>query len=761
MKASFITGDGGSFDVKGPFPPALYFRKAFSVAEGLTSAELAMTSMGNYIPFVNGQKPDCRLLTPGYTEYSRRLQVQTYDVTGLLSPGENVLGAILGDGWYRGSCGPFGHRATYGEERALAAELVLNYGDRTEVIRTDPSWKVTDQGPVRTQDLKMEEHYDARMEIPGWCEAGFCDSGWKSSQLVLYTGELIPDEGEIVCAHECFAPRVLHTPNGDTVLDFGQNMAGFVTFTVTGSAGQTVHLWHGEALDEEGCFTTKNLGSDRFMPLGQEIIYDLKDGTQTFTPRFLICGFRYVKLSDWPEEVRPENFAAYAVYSDVRITGVFSCSNEKINRLVKNVEWSLKSNFVEIPTDCPQRERAGWTGDINVFIECANLLADTKKFISKWLKDVVLTQTAEGAILSIVPGAYTMTRKTRESTPGAAGWADAIVNVPLQLYKTYGDPAVLRDCYDAMKKHVEFNRRRAEKNSVRSLFGTQEGRRYIVDTGFHYGEWLEPGAANLADALKASLAPDAEVATAWFFYSTKELAEVASVLGEKKDAARYRALAKKIRDAYRARFVPNGKITSKRMCKYVRPLYMGLLEGEEAASAAAALNDLVIQNGYRIGTGFLSTYQILNVLTDYGYHDTACRMLENEDCPGWLYEVNKGATTIWEGWDAIDPETGRLKAKSLNHYSPGAAISWLWTRLCGIRALAPGYTEIEIAPKPGGTLTAACAAYDSPAGRIVSDWRMEDGRFSLRATIPEGVDARVILPDGSVIEHAESGEYSC
>ncbi len=761
MNACFITGDAGTFDPKGPFAPALYFRKSFAVSEGLQSARLAMTSLGNYIPCVNGQRPYGSLLAPGYTEYPKRLQFQTYDVTALLAPGENVLGAILGDGWYRGSCGPFGNRGTYGVERALAAELTLTYADHTDVIQTEPSWKVTDAGPVREQDIKRIEHYDARMEMPGWNKAGFDDSAWKDSQLSLYEGELVPDGGEIVCTHECFSPQVLQTPNGDTLLDFGQNMAGIVTFTVTGSAGQTVRLLHGEALDAEGNFTTSNLGSDKILPLGQEIVYDLIDGPQTYTPQFLICGFRYVKLVGWPEDVRPENFAAYAVYSDVRMTGSFTCSNEKINRLVKNVEWSLKSNFVDIPTDCPQRERAGWTGDINVFIECANLFADTQKFIGRWLKDVVLTQKADGSVLSIVPGVYSITGKSRETTPGAAGWADAIVNVPTQMYRAYGDPAILRETYEAMKKHVEFTRRRAEKNSLRSLFGPQEGRRYIVDTGYHYGEWLEPGAANLVDALKAGLAPDAEVATAWFYYSTKELADAAIVLGEEKDAARYSSLAKKIREAYLAHFVPGGRITSDRMCKYVRPLYMGILEGEAAKAAAAGLNDLVVRNGYRIGTGFLSTYQILNVLTDFGYHETACRMIENEDCPGWLYEVNKGATTIWEGWDAIDPETGRLKAKSLNHYSPGAAVSWLWTRLCGIRPLAPGYREIEIAPKPGGSLTAACAVYDSAAGRIVSDWHIEDGTFILRVEIPEGVTARIVLPDGSVTENAESGEYRC
>ena len=762
MKAVFITRKEEPFQLKGPFLPALFFRSEFEVESGLRSASLAMTALGHYIPWINGEKPDEGLLTPGYTEYPKRLQFQTYDVTSLIQQGNNVIGAILGDGWYRGSCGPMGMRATYGETIALAAELTLTYEDHIETIWTDPSsWKCTADGPVVAQDIRRVEHYDARKEIPDWCRPGFDDSAWEPCITAEYEGKVIPNEGEPVLAHERFIPEILKTPDGGTVLDFGQNMAGFITFTVTGSAGQTVRLLHGEALDEDGNFTTKNISNEKFMPLGQEIIYDLKDGTQTYTPQFMICGFRYVQLIDWPEEALPQNFIATAVYSDVKMTGTFTCSNEKINRLVKNVEWSLKSNFVEVPTDCPQRERAGWTGDINVFIECADLFADTRRFISKWLKDLVLTQTAEGAILSIVPGVFMMNRKTREQSAGAAGWADAVTRIPMQQYLVYGSLSDLETCYDAMKKYVEYNIRRAKKNSLRSLLHPSKDKRYILDTGFHYGEWLEPGAANMVDALKAILMPDTEVATAWFFYSAKTLSEVAKILGKKEDAKRYRGLSRKIREAYAARFIPNGKLNTKRQCKYVRPLYMGLVEGALAKEIAAQLNELVVKNDYHIGTGFLTTYQILNVLSDNGFHETACRMIENEECPGWLYEVDRGATTIWEGWDAIDPQTGRLKSKSLNHYSPGAATSWLFTRLCGIRALKPGYQEIVIEPKPGGDLTQACASYESVVGKIVSDWKIEDEQFVLRAEIPESIKARVVLPDGTIIEDASSGVYAC
>jgi alpha-L-rhamnosidase len=609
--------------------------------------------------------------------------------------------------------------------------------------------------------MKLIEHYDARMEMAGWCSPGYNDSSWKKCMDVEYTGELVPSEGETVHTHERFTPEVLHTPDGATVLDFGQNIAGFVRFTVTGHKGQTVSMVHGEVLDEKGNFTIKNLGDGKIMKLGQKLVYDLKDGTQTYEPQFLICGFRYVKLSDWPEEVKPANFEAVAVYSDFKITGEFECSNAKINRLVENIKWSQKGNFVDIPTDCPHRERAGWTGDINVFIECADLLADTRKFITKWLKDLMLTQTKDGAPLGIVPKVYMMNRKSNETTPGAAGWADAITQIPMRQYEVYGDKSDLEMCYDSMKKFVDFNIARAKNHSHKNKFKLKPDSCYILDTGFHYGEWLEPGAANLLDALKAYLAPDTEVATAWFFYSAKTLADAAGILGKADDEKKYRELSENIKKAYCAHFIPNNELSSPRQCKYVRPLYMGLVDGELKDRLAAQLNDIIVKNNYRIGTGFLSTYQVLNVLSDNGYTDTAYKMLENEQCPGWLYEVNKGATTIWEGWDAIDPKTGRVKAKSLNHYSPGAAMSWLWTRCCGIRPTAPGYKKIEIAPQPGGTFTYAKASYDSVSGKIVSSWEKEDGEFILDVEIPSQVDATVILPDGTVIKNAVTGTYTC
>ena len=758
MKLNFIFWEDGPFNPKGSVPPAEYLRKEFTAGGNLKSAKLYMTALGTYVPYINGEKVGNQYLTPGYTEYSVRLQYQEYDVTHMIQKGSNCIAATVGDGWYRGSCGPMGMRASYGFHLALAARLELEYEDSKETIDTDETWKCTSGGPVRQQDIKLIELYDSRLEIPGWNLPGYDDSDWNSCSLGEYSGELVPSEGETVTAHEEFTPCILHTPDGATVLDFGQNISGFVSFKVSGKAGDEVRLIHGEVLDENGNFTVSNLGDSKMLKLGQELVYVLKDGEQSYEPLFMICGFRYAKVVSWPGDIKEEDIRATAVYSDLHFTGKFVCSNEKVNKLVSNVIWSMKGNFVDIPTDCPHRERAGWTGDINVFIECADLLADTGKFITKWLKDVIADQTDEGAILSIVPKVYMMNRKSNEISPGAAGWADAITRIPMNQYVSYGDRDVLEMCYPAMKKFVDYNISRASKTG-KLKYARAKDRKFILDSGFHYGEWLEPGSANLVDALKASVAPDTEVATAWFYYSTKTLADAAEIIGMSDDAEKYREFSQNIKKAYRSHFL-NG-IDSKRQCKYVRPLYMDIVDGEERAAIAKRLNDLVTANRYCVGTGFLTTYQILNVLTDNGYSETAYKMLENEECPGWLYEVDKGATTIWEGWDAIDPNTGKVKAKSLNHYSPGAAMSWLWTRCCGIRPAEPGYKAVTIKPYPGGKLTYAKASYESVSGLIESSWQISGGTFILDVTIPENVTATVVLPDGTVTENAKSGRYTC
>lgn len=753
MRLQFIEPEIIDLNYKEP-QPASYVRRVFETAPDKTVARavLTATALGVYIPYVNGQQCSDELLLPGFTDYNRRLQYQVMDVTDLIVPGENIFMAEIGDGWYRGNLGAFNKRNCYGDKLKFAASIEITYTDHSQaVIETDECWEASQNGPLGRNDLKIAEHYDARLEA-------FME--WHPCKLSEYHGELVAMEGEPLLEHERFTPKVLRTPDGNTVLDFAQNLAGHVAFTVTGPAGHRVELIMGETLDDHGNFTLKNLqGDDKEtgpMRLGQHLYYTLKEGKQSYRSHFLVSGYRYALVINWPEEVRAENFTSIAIYSNLKSTGTFSCSNPLVNQLVDCVKWCQKSNFVDIPTDCPQRERAGWTGDINVFLETANYLTDTRKFMRKWMRDFVGTQKADGALPHIVPPVPAI--GTGQSS---AGWADAIAAIPLGMYQFYGEKEDLEVAYAAAKKFVDYNVRRAQKKHFLHLLNTGKHQRYILDTGFHFGEWLEPEGSNMKDALKAMICPDAETATAWFFYSAENVERMARILGKRDDAEKYHCLKNQIRQAYRKEFLKDGKVISRRQCKYVRPIYMGLATSEEIKGLAAALNDLCVANDYKIGTGFLTTYQILQVLTDCGYAETAYKMLENEACPGWLYPIKCGATTTWEGWNAIDPNTHALKPLSQNHYASGAAVAWLFSHCAGIRPKAPGFAKVEIRPVPGGSLTRASASYESIHGAITVSWRRDGAEFKLDVKFPDAVKARIVLPDGTMIQNAKSGCYSC
>jgi alpha-L-rhamnosidase len=726
---------------------ASYLRREFRAAGPVRSAVLHASACGLYVVSCNGRRVGDELFTPGCTFYRRRLQYQTFDVTALIRPGDNAIGAVLGDGWYRGQLGLNSKRNVYGTRTRLLVVLEMEYTDGTrETVTTDAGWKATQDGPLGRNDLKDGEEYDARREMPGWDAAGFDDSGWHGVRPSSYDGELAAAEGERIVAHEKFSPAVITTPDGATVLDFHQNMSGCVEFTVAGRAGHVVRLRHGETLDEKGNFTLGNLNPQgpafpRQPDVRQEITFTLKDGRQTYVPSFTVHGFRYVKLTDWPEPVRPGSFSAIAVYSDLRQTGSFECSNPLVNRLVSNTRWSQKSNFLDIPTDCPTRERAGWTGDIAAFCETGSYLMDTQRFLQKWLRDLALQQSKDGRVPNVVPDAGL----GMAFTNGSAGWGDAAVIVPHVLYRMYGDTGVLERQYRSMSAWMAFLEQRASRSGLLRRLSRDPGRRSLIDTGFHWGEWLEPGHVMAYDMLRNVFTTDAEVATAYYAHSARLMAEIAGVLGKEGDSARYRGLEQDVRAAYRTAFAPDGRIRSRRQCRYVRPVAFDLLDGEEKRRAVEDLDAMVVANGCRIGTGFLSTPFVLSVLSDNGHAGTAYGMLESTERPGWLYAVRKGATTIWENWNGID-DAGR-PTDSMNHYAFGAVVGWLFSRVAGIRPLAPGFARVLIAPCPGGSFTYARCSYESSTGRIRSDWRIEGGRFILALEIP--VDAEVRMPDGS------------
>lgn len=752
--------------------PASYIRKVFFEDKKVIKATLYTTGLGVYVPFINGHDVSSSMLMPGFTNYHKRVQYFSTDVTEQIRTGENVIAAVMGDGWYRGSLGAFSKRAFYGNKIKFAAALELVTDAGTSWIYTDENTKACQDGPLRGNDLKTFEIVDMTKELDGWNEPGYEDAKWHSCAASSYDGEITVQQGENIKEHECFVPKIINTPNGDTVLDFKQNLSGHVAFTVTGPAGTKVTLEMGESLDENGNFTVKNLSEVKCeeivegmeIPesiLGQTLVYTLKEGTQSYKSMFLMSGFRYVRLSGWPEEIKTENFKAIAVYGDLTYGGAFTCSNEKINQLIENIRWSQKSNFLDIPTDCPTRERAGWTGDVNVFAETACYLSDTRKFLKKWLQDFVGLQREDGSLPFIVPEIPMFTDGVdMQNLPySSAGWSDALLNVPLVMYQFYGDKEILRLVYDAAKRYVNFNANRAKDKHKLHFYKWGRHYQYILDTGYHWGEWLEPGSSMMKDSIRALSFPDSEVATAWFYHSAYQLSQMAEILGKNEDQKKYRTLAQNIRNAYKKEFLKGGNVRSKRQCRYVRPVSMGLTNEKQSKKIVRKLQKKCEKNQYKIGTGFLTTYQILQVLTDYGYGETAYKMLTQRACPGWMYEIDKRATTIWENWLGID-ENGVPK-DSQNHYAMGAAAAWLFSRVGGISPLKPGFSEVKIQPVVVGDLKWAKTSYASVHGEIAVEWKRNGKQFSLQITLPENVSAHVVMPDGQQHTVTESTEIQC
>ena len=719
-----------------------------------------------------------RSLRQDIPPYDRRLQYQVYDVTKIIKPGENALGTILGDGWYRGRIYVMGSRNVYGSRLGLLAQLEIETADGTSLtISTDSNWKAT-TGPILKSDMKDGEVYDARLEMPGWCDAGFTDRAWKGVRVVSHPRHhLVASMSVPVRRKETFHPTVLKTPNGDSVLDFVQNLAGVVHFKVRGPRGTTIRLRHGEALDKDGNFTMANLVLGKPDSLDkkpfQEVRYTLKgDGMEEYEPRFTVHGFRYVQVAGYPGELNPDDFWAVAIYSDMPASGTFECSDRLINQLHHNVEWSMKSNFLDLPTDCPQRERAGWTGDAQIFAPSASFLMDTRAFFSKWLKDLAIEQFPNGMLGNFVPNPYRLARdgsvKLLNTTDGSSGWGDAAVLVPWAYYWAYGDIQILERQYESMKAWVDYERKRAtqvnywKKFTSRYWFNASYRARqqFIWDTNYHWGEWLEPGdglgSTMVTSGLQRILFGAPVVATAYLAHSAHILSQTANLLGKSEDAQKYRILADQVKAAYIEEFISHdGRIQPDKQASYVRVLAFDLAPEELKPAIVENLVRLIRDAGNHIGTGFLSTVFLCHVLAENNHLDVAYDLLNQKTIPSWLYAVTKGATTIWETWEGIK-EDGTPSA-SLNHYSPGAVVDFLHRKVAGIDIAEPGYQRISIHPMPGGGLTSARAAYESVHGLIVSEWKKENGRMWLNITIPANTRALVTLPGANASQVMESG----
>lgn len=711
--------------------PASVLRRVFRI-DTTADARLYITCHGMYEAEINGQRVGDFVLAPGVDDYRLRLQVQCYDVSDLLKIGENELRVTLGDGLYRGNNGIDGSNHLSGSDISLLCQLEL---DRKVVVCTDDTWQASQCGIIRENDTELGETQDLRLEpISDWHGVKVEHFGYDN----LVCTDSVP-----VREQERFAGKLIRTPNGETVVDFGQNLAGYTLVTVNAKSGQHLTLWHGETLDAQGNFTQANFDPGTRNKNGgipQKLTLICKGGQNVFHPKFCIFGFRYAKV-ETDIDLTNASFTAVAVYSDMHQTGSFVCGNADVNRLFLNSLWSMRSNFCDIPTDCPTRERAGWTGDAGVFTPTALYLADCYPVLRKWLACCRIGQKKNGIVSNIAP-ANNVTGIITRIIRGSAGWGDACVLVPWALYEAYGNESILIENYDMMVRWVRFCKKRA--SSTRWKNRSNPNRKYLVDKGFHFGEWLEPDVSSM-DAMRTNMKNGApEVATAYFSHSAALLSRIAGILGKPADQAEFADMADRARAAYRFTCTDNGKITSDRQCAYVRAIAFDLLDEHEKQAAADALSLLVAKNDDHLNTGFLSTPHLCDVLANNGHADTAYRLLLQDTCPSWLYAVKKGATTIWETWDGIRAD-GSVH-DSFNHYSYGAVSGWLLRGVCGIR-LADG--KFTISPSPSRVLEHASAVWDSPIGTVRSAWAYEGDSLRLTVSIPANTTASILLPDGS------------
>ena len=723
-----------------------YLRKKFSLNGFTEKVMLYSSAHGLYEVKINDTPVTQAKLTPGCTEYNARLLVQCYEITHLLHEGENEIYVTLGDGWYRGCNGIDGVRNLYGND--ISFLCCIRDSDGKDILVSDESWEASENGPILLTDLELGETYDARKETI---------DEWHSVRVLSFDrNNLELQNTPLILEHENFEGKLIRTPSGENVYDFSQNLSGYTSFVIKDAkAGQKLTLVHGETLDENGNFTISNFQpGDRNKSGGikQEINYICKDGKNEYKPSFSMFGFRYAKIiTDIPLE--NIEIKSIAVYSDMKETAAFECSDSLVNKLFNNSVWSMKSNFCDIPTDCPTRERAGWTGDAGVFVRTGLYLMDCEGVYRNWLESVRANQHGDGKMAYISPR-NGLPGKIAEMFSASVGWGDASVIVPYHIYKSTGDKTVLEENYDMMKKWVGFLENRAGKSKLKNRFKKNQYKKFIIDTGMDYGEWCEPGADVMKTMAAAFKNGQPEVATAYFAYSSCLLSKIAEVLGKHDESQYYKTLSENVRTAYRYLVLKDGHIHSERQCEYVRPLAFGLLDKEEEQTAARDLNALVIKNDYHLNTGFLSTPFLCEVLCKNGYSDTAFKLLRQRTYPSWLYSVGKGATTIWETWDGIR-EDGTVH-DSLNHYSYGAISGWLISGVLGIKY---SYDEVVIEPYTNRELGFAKGYYDSPRGRISSEWKYDaDGEITYHIEIPEGLCATVRIP-GSEEKKLPGGIY--
>ncbi|EHQ24617.1 family 78 glycoside hydrolase catalytic domain [Mucilaginibacter paludis] len=696
-KAQWISPSHQEDTVNRPCP---IFIKTWNSIKQIKSAKLYITALGLYEAAINNTKVGAAYFTPGFTSYDKRLQYQKYEVSDLIRDGKNKISVAVADGWYRGVFGGKMEQNNYGNEAGLLLQLEVIFTDGTQqIISSNDSWRCG-SGVTRHADFYGGEIKDTRLT-----------QVMNASPVKYLTPQkfsLAPATAEPVTVHELFKPKEV---SPSQVIDFGQNLAGFVRLKVQGKAGDTVKVYHAELLE-----STCNLWTGNLRDAKAEDVYVLNGKEQVLEPHFTYHGFRYAKVVGM--KVNKNNCTAVALYSNIKPAGTFSCSNPMINQLQYNILWSMKSNFMDIPTDCPQRsERLGWTGDAQVFSRTAALNANVLNFYSKYLQDLATDQGKNGGLPNIVPDVYTHALANKK---GVAGWGDASTIIPITLYNIYGDKSVLRRQYSSMKAWVNF----IKKQSPDNLWEVNG-----------YGDWYALGDSTSLHYIDQC----------FYIHSTENLIKAASVLHRESDVKAYIALLKNIKAAYTEAYGHFDTKATQTQTAYVLALAFDLLPEEQRPKIAALLAQKIKDNGIKLATGFLGTPYLLPVLSKFGYSDLAYQLLLQPECPSWLYPITKGATTIWERWDAIRPD-GSVQETSYNHFSYGAVGQWFYENIAGIQATSPGYKTIHIKPEIGGNLTWAKATYKSQYGLIKSSWRLKGKQVILNVSIPKNTSAIVYLP---------------
>jgi alpha-L-rhamnosidase len=739
-KAKWIEMEGDT----NRYSPSPHFRKEFSINKTVSKAVVYVTSHGFYELHLNGGKVGDQVLTPGWTSYGKRLQYQVYDVTGQVVKGNNAIGAVLGDGWYRGTLAWGDNWAIYGKKLGLLLQLKIIYTDGTEsLIVSDESWKTSNNGAIRMNDIYNGETYDATKKLTGWNLPGYNDTGWIKARIGNYNNNLIASEGAPVRKIQEIKPiKVFRSPKGSLIVDMGQNMVGWVRLKVTGTKGTVVILRHAEILDKYGEFYTENLRAAK-----SQLTYTLAGtGEETYEPRFTFMGFRFVEVTGFPGTLTEDNITGVVIHSDMQPTGTFECSNPLINQLQHNIIWGQKGNFVDVPTDCPQRdERLGWTGDAQAFSRTAAFNFDVSSFFTKWLKDVALDQKPGGEVPDVIPDV--LNRQDAKTAQPSAGWGDVAVIVPWTIYTVYGDKKLLESQYPSMKKWVDYTRNKA-------------GDSYMWKGGSKYGDWLfyHPPVNNHT-AADGYTEPDF-IATAFYAYSTSLLAQAAKELGKTEDEKNYTDLFNKIKNVFINEYVtPAGRVGTCSQTSYILALKFNLLPEDLREKAAGFLVNDIKSRGNHLSTGFLGTVYICHELTRAGYTDVAYDLLLQETYPSWLYPVKMGATTIWERWDGQKTDSTFQDAgmNSFNHYAYGAIGDWMYRVSAGIEAMTPGYKQILIQPRPSKKLGYAKASFESPYGTIASGWERKEGKIILRIKIPANTKATIMFPVDDPKKITENG----